>query len=406
MPNSSAKPVSNIITRRYKHGSIIYFEGEKSNFIYILKSGRVILTSIKIDSGEEVKEEVRKGEFFGVKSAIGKYPREETAQTIGETQLLVLTMADFERLLLKNVGLVIKMLRIFSNQLRRVGKMQREVLGEIDSVNPAEELFKIGEYYNKAGKVEQALYSYKRHMEHYPGTKFSDVALSKIKAIQMGQVDLDVQSNSDLQEDLSLTMEKDEDIDFSDFSIDDGMDSGEEIKGENRSENDSSQTSSLDEGGDDFLLQSGDDIDFTFDEPIIDVSEEVVMDITEMYYNAMNLFSQKKYADAISEYEKILEVSSFKNSSEKKIFEKSFLELGKCFLRISKYNDALKTFSTLTKKFPESESFKKALFYIGIVYETAKKNDKAIPYFKKVASLDPSSELGKKALVRLKSLKK
>ncbi len=66
---------------------------------------------------------MRQGEFFGVKSALGKYPREETAQTIGETSVLVLRPADFERLILKNVNIVRKMLRVFSNQLRRIHKM-------------------------------------------------------------------------------------------------------------------------------------------------------------------------------------------------------------------------------------------------------------------------------------------
>jgi len=93
-----------ILTRVYKPGSIIYSENDKSEYIYILKSGRVLLTYTKIDTGEELKEEVRQGEFFGVKSALGKYPREETAQTIGETVVLALSLGDFERMILKNVN--------------------------------------------------------------------------------------------------------------------------------------------------------------------------------------------------------------------------------------------------------------------------------------------------------------
>jgi len=42
---------SSIIPRSYKSGSIIYFENDKSEYIYILKSGRVILTYTKIDTG-------------------------------------------------------------------------------------------------------------------------------------------------------------------------------------------------------------------------------------------------------------------------------------------------------------------------------------------------------------------
>ncbi|MDY6968196.1 MAG: cyclic nucleotide-binding domain-containing protein, partial [Spirochaetota bacterium] len=227
MPNNDNNPQTGIITRRYKHGSVVYFEGDKSEYIYILKSGNVVLTSVKIDTGEEVKENIKIGEFFGVKSALGKYPREETAQTGGETVLLVLPRVDFERLILRKVDVVMKMLRVFSNQLRRVGKMQREVLGETDTINPAIELFKIGEYYYKIQKFQQALYAYKRYMEHFPDTKFSSVAMDRIKAIETGTADLDFVDEMGL-EDAGKQEEAvvDEDVDLTDFSIDDDSEDG------------------------------------------------------------------------------------------------------------------------------------------------------------------------------------
>ncbi len=223
MSNGAMGQTSGIVTRRYKHGSIVYFENDKSEYIYILKGGRVILTSIKVDTGEEVKEEIKPGEFFGVKSSLGKYPREETAQTIGETVLLVLTLADFERLVLQNVNVVRKMLRIFSNQLRRIGKSQREVLGESESINPAEELFKIGEYYYKVGRVQQAQYAYKRYMEYYPDGKYSGPSMQRIRAIESGSTGGGGEDFSPVgpASPPSAPMRGDENVDFTDFSIDD-----------------------------------------------------------------------------------------------------------------------------------------------------------------------------------------
>ncbi|MBN2803105.1 MAG: Crp/Fnr family transcriptional regulator, partial [Deltaproteobacteria bacterium] len=143
MANASAP--QGVTQRVYKSGSIIYFEGDKSEYVYVLKSGGVTLTSIKIESGEETKDAVRMGEFFGVKSAVGRYPREETAQTIGDTVVLLLPLADFEKLAVSNIKIVKKMLKVFSNQLRRTGKTVREVLGESETLNPDQELFRIGE---------------------------------------------------------------------------------------------------------------------------------------------------------------------------------------------------------------------------------------------------------------------
>ncbi|HEY1405902.1 MAG TPA: cyclic nucleotide-binding domain-containing protein, partial [Spirochaetota bacterium] len=172
--------VSGIVTRQYKAGSIVYFEGDKSEYIYVLKAGKVLLTYVRPETGEEIKEDVRSGEFFGVKSALGRYPREETAQTLTDTVVLQLRLDDFERIVLSNVQLVKKMLRVFSNQLRRVGKAQREVLGETSVLNPEAELFKIGEYYFRNAKADQALYAYKKYLEYYPNTQFSTMCMQRV----------------------------------------------------------------------------------------------------------------------------------------------------------------------------------------------------------------------------------
>src|SRR5687768_1546236 len=106
--------------RTYQAGSIIYFEGDKSEEIYILQKGKVILTAQSLDQKEEIKEDVRKGEFFGVKSTVGHYPREETAQVLIDTTLMTFRLPEFEALCLKNPRIVMQMLKSFSAQLRRV----------------------------------------------------------------------------------------------------------------------------------------------------------------------------------------------------------------------------------------------------------------------------------------------
>ena len=90
------------ILRNYKAGSIIYFVGDIGDNIYVLKSGAVSLIYHSIDTGEEVRDTINNGEFFGVKSALAKRPRDETALVIKPSQVLVLTTAEFE--LLKEKG--------------------------------------------------------------------------------------------------------------------------------------------------------------------------------------------------------------------------------------------------------------------------------------------------------------
>jgi len=221
---------SSIVTRSYKPGSIIYFENDKSEYIYILKSGRVILTYNKIDTGEEIKEEVRQGEFFGVKSALGKYPREETAQTIGDTVVLVLAMADFERMVLRNVNVVKKMLRVFSNQLRKLNKMVRTVLGESENIHPDVELFRIGEYYYKSGDYNKATYAFKKYMEYYPDTDYSKLAMDRIKNITLGGVSSPQPQKIQQQQKPADSMDFSMDHDSDGFHFDENLVSSKDVK--------------------------------------------------------------------------------------------------------------------------------------------------------------------------------
>ena len=52
------------VARNYNGGSIVYFQDDASDEIYVLQKGRVVLLSTSIDTNEEMKEEVQRGEFF------------------------------------------------------------------------------------------------------------------------------------------------------------------------------------------------------------------------------------------------------------------------------------------------------------------------------------------------------
>ncbi|MFH0976836.1 MAG: tetratricopeptide repeat protein [Spirochaetota bacterium] len=397
MSNGANKPAMNILTRNYKHGSIIYFEGDRSDVIYILKAGKVVLTSIKIDSGEELKENIKLGEFFGVKSAIGRYPREETAQTVGDTTVLVVSRADFEKMMIKNVSMVTKMLRVFSNQLRRITDMQREILGQSDSINPAAELFKIGEYYFKSGNLQQAKYAFKRYLEHYPGTKFSELAMQRINTIDTGGSNTEFQSADTGKGKPSEEPSETNNVDLTDFSIEDNGSSGDFL-GVNKN------TGS--KGAQDFFSDSNDDEllnDTAFDEPK-ETAGLRQKDITEMFYEAVSLFSQERYNDALPLFQKILNIKTLKNDSENKIFEKAHFEIGRCYLKINNFKEAVNNLTAMIKKFPKSDNVKNAFLHIGIAFEMAGNKDKAGAYYNKVVSIEPNDAVSKQALKRLKAI--
>ena len=116
---------------QFTKGSIIYFEGDRDDRIYIVQSGSVLLSGTEMESGMAVAEHIKNGEFFGVKSALGHFQREETATALVPTVAVALTVQEFEILFSNNKPLIMKMLRVFSNQLRQIHKKIESTLNNI-----------------------------------------------------------------------------------------------------------------------------------------------------------------------------------------------------------------------------------------------------------------------------------
>ena len=120
----------------FAKGSIIYFEEDKDDRIFILQKGLVVLSSTDVETGAPVTEYAREGEFFGVKSAFGRFPREETATVVADSLVIAMSVAEFEQLFSSNKQIIMKMLRVFSNQLRAVHKKSEQILGSGEGVKP------------------------------------------------------------------------------------------------------------------------------------------------------------------------------------------------------------------------------------------------------------------------------
>lgn len=115
---------------QYTKGSIIYFLGDTDDRIFILQKGMIVLTSTDVETGAPVTEYVREGEFFGVKSALGHFPREENATVVTDSICIAMTVHEFESLFSSNKQIILKMLRVFSNQLRKVHKKIEKILND------------------------------------------------------------------------------------------------------------------------------------------------------------------------------------------------------------------------------------------------------------------------------------
>jgi len=152
---------------RYKNGALIYCNGEEADRVFILQSGKISLVFDDIETGKTIKETVQPGEFFGVKSALGRFPREENAIALADSVVAYFTVAEFELFAISNTKIILNMLKVFSNQMRQIHSKVSSLL-EDDKIKPDEGLFGIGERYLKEKRYSQAKYIFNRYLECYP----------------------------------------------------------------------------------------------------------------------------------------------------------------------------------------------------------------------------------------------
>ncbi|MCF0242491.1 MAG: Crp/Fnr family transcriptional regulator [Treponema sp.] len=164
----------------YSKGSIIYFEGDRDERIFILQHGTVLLSSTDIESGQAVSEQVKAGEFFGVKSALGHFQREETATVIQDTLAVALTVQEFELMFSNNKALIMKMLRVFSNQLRAIHRKTESILNNVAEDQQTGMLAVAKAFYDDE-MFRSACDVYLKFLKRYPDTSRKD-EVSKLYA--------------------------------------------------------------------------------------------------------------------------------------------------------------------------------------------------------------------------------
>ena len=343
------------IDKKFKAGSIVYFEGDKADSIYILKSGKIRLTFFSPDVGAEESQELRPGEFFGLRAVLGHFNREETAQVVNDSIVLQLNHDEFESLATKSIDMTIKMLKVFSGNLRKYGKKVTNILSSKEGTEkqPSIELFKLGDYYLGEKRFNHAEYTYHKYLHHYP----SGILVQQAK----------------------------ERISFARRKISKGF---PEIKFNLLIENEHATEPSEDELADFGMELMDMDTDTDSDNKQEDVETNI---IDKDYYEALNHISNEKFSAAHSLLQKIINLPEFADE-EKEQKEKIVYEFNFCQFKLKRYENVISGFTTFIKSFPKSDKLKSALYYIGMSYKHSDENDKAKGFLKKVINMEPKED--------------
>ena len=154
----------------YKAGSIIFFAGDKDDRIFILQNGKVELSAVDIVSELEIKEQVKQGDFFGVKNALIKEPRTDTARAITDCQVIALTVQEFEKSFAPNREVMLKMLTSFNRSLRSLHYSMETLLKKRDNAASREEgMYAIAKAYYNSDRYFSAVYQCEKLLRDVPG---------------------------------------------------------------------------------------------------------------------------------------------------------------------------------------------------------------------------------------------
>jgi CRP-like cAMP-binding protein len=311
---------------QYRAGSLIYFQGDPADKVFILQKGKVNLVYQDIETGQDVHDLVQPGEFFGVKSSLGRYPREENAVALQDALIMAFSVPEFEALAMANTRIIMKMLKVFSNQLRRIHKQVSSLMDKEEQQNPEAGLFSVGEYYLKNKRFALARYVFSRYLTYYPSGRNAGAAAKNLEAAEIS------------------------------LARGGASRSGEPSPGP-------LPAASSSAGGGPSAAQN-------------------LSDTAKAYYDAVSLISQQKYQQAYLAFKKIVDANE-----DPEYVAKSVFEIGRCLYLLNKFDDCIKYYTMMITRYPKHPDLADALFFMGQSYEKNNRKDQAATFYKKILSM-------------------
>ncbi len=105
--------------REYPKNSVILFEDDPGDALYVVSGGQVKVVLIGEDGREVILSVLNDGDFFGEMSLIDDEPRSAHVIAMRDSRLLVLRRDDFQQQLQQVPSIALKVLKVMVQRLRR-----------------------------------------------------------------------------------------------------------------------------------------------------------------------------------------------------------------------------------------------------------------------------------------------
>jgi CRP/FNR family cyclic AMP-dependent transcriptional regulator len=118
-PEDQLRALATMVTRRSaSRGTAIMHEGDPTDSLYIVMSGRLKVMMGEADGKEVILGIIGPGEFFGEMGLIDDSPRSASVIAIEPCELLAVSKRAFNKCLRENVALAMAVMRVLVQRLR------------------------------------------------------------------------------------------------------------------------------------------------------------------------------------------------------------------------------------------------------------------------------------------------
>ena len=111
-----------VIKRRFKRGEALVEQGQKSNALFILRTGRARVMTSDSRGREVILATLAQGDYLGEMSIIDNEPHSATVRAEVQTDVLMLGRAEFARCLTENASMSLVVMRGLVKRLRHADR--------------------------------------------------------------------------------------------------------------------------------------------------------------------------------------------------------------------------------------------------------------------------------------------
>ena len=163
-PEETCRIASFARSVRRARGEFIYIPGDRADFVYIVRQGRIKL-SVLSESGKEIAIDIiQPGEIFGEFALVDEAPRSNMAQALDDILMWVFPKRDFAHLLTAQPKLAMSYIRMVGDRRRRMEKKLCDITSKAVSARVCELLHEVA---TSAAEVDVAASDYLVPLTHH-----------------------------------------------------------------------------------------------------------------------------------------------------------------------------------------------------------------------------------------------